>query len=96
MSRSRVPYALKAAALAAGTLLATPYLAIYDMMVLAISRRLPGPHRVKDRLSRLRTSGTGRHARSHRLLLHGHADGARRHADCLNPHPGSCRFVVAA
>jgi hypothetical protein len=34
--RSRVPYALKAAALAAGTLLATPYLAIYDMVVLAI------------------------------------------------------------
>jgi hypothetical protein len=31
-----VPYTLKAAALAAGTLLATPYLAIYDMMVLAI------------------------------------------------------------
>jgi hypothetical protein len=36
MWRSRVPYTLKAAALAAGTLLATPYLAIYDMMVLAI------------------------------------------------------------
>jgi hypothetical protein len=34
--RSRVPYALKAAALAAGTLLATPYVAIYDMVVLAI------------------------------------------------------------
>jgi len=36
MWRSRVPYALKAAALAAGTLLATPYVAIYDMVVLAI------------------------------------------------------------
>jgi hypothetical protein len=36
MWRSRVPYALKAAALAAGTLLATPYIAIYDMVVLAI------------------------------------------------------------
>lgn len=36
MWRSRVPYTLKAAALAAGTLLATPYLAIYDMVVLAI------------------------------------------------------------
>jgi hypothetical protein len=36
MWRSRVSYLLKAAALAAGTLLATPYLAIYDMMVLAI------------------------------------------------------------
>jgi arabinofuranan 3-O-arabinosyltransferase len=36
MWRSRVPYALKAAALATGTLLATPYVAIYDMVVLAI------------------------------------------------------------
>ncbi|MBR1200938.1 DUF2029 domain-containing protein [Bradyrhizobium sp. AUGA SZCCT0240] len=36
MWRSRVPYTLKAAALAAGTLLAMPYLAIYDMVVLAI------------------------------------------------------------
>jgi hypothetical protein len=36
MWRSRVPYTLKAAALAVGTLLTTPYLFIYDMMVLAI------------------------------------------------------------
>ena len=34
--RSRMPYTLKAAALAAGTLLTTPYLFMYDMMVLAI------------------------------------------------------------
>jgi len=34
--RSRVSYPLKAAALAAGTLLVTPYIAIYDMVVLAI------------------------------------------------------------
>ena len=34
--RSRVRYALKAAALAAGTLLTTPYLFMYDVMVLAI------------------------------------------------------------
>ena len=34
--RSRVDYALKAASLAAGTLLLTPYLFLYDMMVLAI------------------------------------------------------------
>ena len=34
--RSRADYALKAAALAAGTLLVTPYLFLYDMMVLAI------------------------------------------------------------
>jgi hypothetical protein len=34
--RSRVPYTLKAAALAAGTLLTTPYLFMYDMVVLAI------------------------------------------------------------
>ena len=36
MWRSRVPYTLKAAALAAGTLLTTPYLYMYDMVVLAI------------------------------------------------------------
>jgi len=34
--RSRLPYTLKAAAVAAGTLLATPYLFMYDMVVLAI------------------------------------------------------------
>jgi hypothetical protein len=36
MWRSRVRYSLKAAALAIGTLLTTPYLFMYDMMVLAI------------------------------------------------------------
>jgi arabinofuranan 3-O-arabinosyltransferase len=36
MWRSRVGYPLKAAALAAGTLLITPYLFLYDLMVLAI------------------------------------------------------------
>ncbi|MFO1111853.1 MAG: glycosyltransferase family 87 protein [Bradyrhizobium sp.] len=36
MWRSRVPYTLKAAALATGTLLVTPYLFAYDMVVLAI------------------------------------------------------------
>jgi arabinofuranan 3-O-arabinosyltransferase len=34
--RSRVDYSLKAASLAVGTLLITPYLFMYDMMVLAI------------------------------------------------------------
>jgi hypothetical protein len=38
--RSRARYSLKAAALAAGTLLVTPYLFIYDMMVLAIPMAL--------------------------------------------------------
>src|ERR1700676_563542 len=37
MWRSRVSYPLKAAALAAGTLLTTPYLFLYDLMVLAIA-----------------------------------------------------------
>jgi Glycosyltransferase family 87 len=37
MWRSRVSYSLKAAALAAGTLLVTPYLFMYDMMVLAVA-----------------------------------------------------------
>jgi hypothetical protein len=36
-SRSNISYPLKAAALAAGTLLVTPYLFLYDMMVLAIA-----------------------------------------------------------
>jgi len=36
MWRSRVSYGVKAAALAAGTLLTTPYLFMYDMMVLAV------------------------------------------------------------
>jgi arabinofuranan 3-O-arabinosyltransferase len=36
MWRSRISFSLKAAALAAGTLLTTPYLFMYDMMVLAI------------------------------------------------------------
>jgi hypothetical protein len=36
MWRSRMPYTLKAAALATGTLLITPYLFMYDMVVLAI------------------------------------------------------------
>jgi glycosyl transferase family 87 len=35
--RSRTPYELKAAALAAGTLLATPYLYMYDVVVLAVA-----------------------------------------------------------
>jgi hypothetical protein len=35
--RSRVRYAVKAAALATGTLLATPYLFLYDVMVLAVA-----------------------------------------------------------
>ncbi|RTL48416.1 MAG: DUF2029 domain-containing protein [Bradyrhizobiaceae bacterium] len=34
--RSRVRYSLKAAALATGTLLATPYLFLYDVMILAV------------------------------------------------------------
>jgi hypothetical protein len=36
-SRSNIAYPLKAAALAAGTLLVTPYLFLYDLMVLAIA-----------------------------------------------------------
>lgn len=37
MWRSRISYSLKGAALAAGTLLITPYLFLYDLMVLAIA-----------------------------------------------------------
>jgi hypothetical protein len=35
--RRRIPYELKAAALAAGTLLATPYVYMYDLVVLAVA-----------------------------------------------------------
>ncbi|MBX9710905.1 MAG: DUF2029 domain-containing protein [Xanthobacteraceae bacterium] len=38
--RSRVRYVLKAAALATGTLLATPYLFLYDVMILAVPMAL--------------------------------------------------------
>ena len=43
--RSRVRYELKAAALATGTLLVTPYLFLYDVMVLAIPGRVSGADR---------------------------------------------------
>jgi len=43
--RSRLPYALKAAALATATLLVTPYLFLYDEMVLAIPGRTACPDR---------------------------------------------------
>ena len=60
MWRSRVPYTLKAAALAAGTLLTTPYLFMYDMMVLAIPVAFLVRIGLKTRLPSLRTSGAGR------------------------------------
>src|SRR3979490_2552082 len=40
--RSRISYPLKAAALASGTLLITPYLFLYDLMVLAIAMAFMG------------------------------------------------------
>ena len=43
--RSRLPYARKAAALATATLLVTPYLFLYDEMVLAIPGRTACPDR---------------------------------------------------
>ena len=90
MWRSRVPYTLKAAALAAGTLLTTPYLFMYDMMVLAIAVAFLVRIGLKTGFRALRTPGAGRRARSDWLLhLHGHADGARRHADRLGPHPAA-------
>ena len=58
MWRSRLRYSVKAAALATGTLLTTPYLFMYDMMVLAI----PIAFLVRigfERFSRLRASGAG-------------------------------------
>ena len=51
MWRSRISYTLKAAALAVGTLLTTPYLFMYDMMVLAVPVAFLVRHRVERRLS---------------------------------------------
>lgn len=46
--RSRAPYALKAAALCAGTLLVTPYLYMYDLVVLAIAAAFLIRHATRD------------------------------------------------
>jgi arabinofuranan 3-O-arabinosyltransferase len=97
MWRSRVSYQLKAAALAAGTLLTTPYLFMYDMMVLAI----PVAFLVRIGLE----SGFRRYelpalacalALSVSFIFLGEPAGTRRHADRSHPDPAPRRSVVAA
>ena len=59
--------------------------------------RFPGPHRIEDRLSRLRASGAGRRRRPHRLLhVHRHSDRPWRHAGRGRADPAPRRIVVAA
>ena len=57
--RSRVRYALKAAGLACGTLLVTPYLFLYDVMVLAIAVGIPRAARSRAWLPAQRTAALG-------------------------------------
>ena len=97
MWRSRVPYTLKAAALAAGTLLTTPYLFMYDMMVLAIPVAFLVRIGLKTGFRAYELPALGCARRSHLLLhLHRHADRAWRHADRVRPDPAPRRIVVAA
>jgi hypothetical protein len=95
--RSRVPYTLKAAALAAGC-------AADHALSLHVRHdgagdpdRLPGPHRIEDRFSRLRASGARRRRGSHRLLhVHRYSDRPWRHAGRVRADPAPRRIVVAA
>ena len=95
--RSRVPYTLKAAALAAGTLLTTPYLFMYDMMVLAIP------------IAFLVRIGLKSGFRAYELpvlgavvaligcyMFTGHSDRPWRHAGRVRADPAPRRIVVAA
>jgi hypothetical protein len=94
--RSRVPYTLKAAALAAGTLLTTPYLFMYDMMVLAIP------------IAFLVRIGLKSGFRAYELpvlgavvalivcyMFHGYPDRLCRHARGVHADPAPRRVVVA-
>ena len=97
MWRSRVPYTLKAAALAAGTLLTTPYLFMYDMMVLAIPLAFLVRVGLKTGFRAYELPALGCALAPHRLLhVHGDADGPWRHADRFRADSGPRRFMVAA
>ena len=92
MWRSRVSYSLKAAALATGTLLITPYLFMYDMMVLAIPVAFLVRIGLRSGFQPLRTSGAGLRG-SPDLQLHHvrRAGGAGLHADRRDPDHAPCR-----
>ena len=96
MWRSRISYTLKAAALAVGTLLTTPYLFMYDMMVLAVPVAFLVRIGLKERLSPLRTAGAGLRACADSLCSRLPAPGRARHyADRGRPGHAPRRFVVA-
>ena len=97
MWRSRVRYSVKAAALATGTLLTTPYLFMYDMMVLAIPVAFLVRMGLVERLSRLGASGAGLRA-GHDRGLHPHRRAARlrRHPDRGGSRAAPCQPVAAA
>ena len=97
MWRSRVPYTLKAAALAAGTLLTTPYLFMYDMMVLAIPVAFLVRIGLKSGFRPYELPALGCAA----LLIFGFICSGvptrvRRHADRGRPGPAPRRSLVAA
>ena len=97
MWRSRVPYTLKAAALAAGTLLTTPYLFMYDMMVLAIPIAFLVRIGLKTGFRAYELPALGAVARPHWLLhVHRHSDRPWRHAGRGRADPAPRRIVVAA
>ena len=88
---------MKAAALAAGTLLTTPYLFMYDMMVLAIPVAFLVRIGLKTGFRGYELPALGGALALIVLLhVHGHADRAWRHADRVRPDPAPRRFVVAA
>ncbi len=97
MWRSRVPYTLKAAALAVGTLLITPYLFMYDMMVLAIPVAFLVRIGLRQGFRAYELPALGCAA----LLIVGFIFsgvplGPRRHADRGRPGPAPRRPLVAA
>ena len=98
MWRSRVPYTLKAAALAVGTLLTTPYLFMYDMMVLAIPVAFLVRIGLEERLPSLRASGAGLRARAVRRASPSPASrpGLRINLIVGGAGPAPRRAVVAA
>ena len=58
--RSNAAFELKAAALASASLLATPYVLDYDLVVLAVAIAFFARHGLRPRLSRLRDQPAGR------------------------------------
>ncbi len=62
--RSRAPFDLKAAALAAGTLIATPYVYMYDLVVRAVPSSFLSASRSNADFSQAKSSASAQPARS--------------------------------